>query len=552
MLAAISAATSQISQASSFLDIAKVFQTLFKITIPGQDPPKTPDDYKDEKSDYGLKAKGIKAREALNAQCKEVLDRVKDPKDLTRSDIEVLKQYSGKGGLAEGSQYEYYTPQHVAEGCWDALAAQGFTGGNVLDPSTGAGMFEATKNRAAIITGCDLDATSSRIAQLLHPEEKIETKPFEQLTGKSGYSSNLPQRMSTDGNNMVTLSKFLDKNSTEPMPVRCSYSEKEIEIQQKLAQPFTDYGKLRELDKDFFTEYYSKMDFNGIYGFVGRDAAGNVGLYEYWGKKGGVTVVYPDTKDENLRKAIGTMALEKKRGPAANSSTQGNGLGYNDKKTLGVFFGANWESAIAEYGSKATQADVLKFMQEKWQQELDGNKQTEREYVTSTMYAYSQMGSPLRTIVGKADSLGDNRDEIRAWAIEARTTIEVRLAGIIEEIQADQEKTKLAVLKNHPDYKEVPENIKQAFDRMGIDAKVNTSDMILPGFKGGRGTSVPAFQRWFMQDRDGKQGRIFRMKDQLKGQFKAEYFADAGGEFTGSWWHVPATADLARIYELLA
>lgn len=36
----------------------------------------TPDGYKDEGSDYGLKVRGKKAREKINAQCKDILARV--------------------------------------------------------------------------------------------------------------------------------------------------------------------------------------------------------------------------------------------------------------------------------------------------------------------------------------------------------------------------------------------------------------------------------------------------------------------------------------------
>lgn len=177
----IEAAKQQVSQASSFLDIAKVFQTLFKISIPGQEPPKTPDEYKNENSDYGLKVSGIKAREKLNEQAREIISRVDKPEDLTDEDRAILKQYSGRGGLTENSQFEYYTPQHVAEGCWYALKANGIISGNVCDPSTGHGTFSATKPAGVIITGCDIDATSSRVAQLLNPEDKIENKSFEKL-----------------------------------------------------------------------------------------------------------------------------------------------------------------------------------------------------------------------------------------------------------------------------------------------------------------------------------------------------------------------------------
>ena len=172
----------KIQAAQDFLDIAEIIKTLFDLAhIPGQEPPKTLEDYKADGSDYGLKVKGIKAREKLNDATREILARVENPEDLKPEDIEVLKQYSGRGGLTENSQFEYYTPQHVAEGCWDSLKANGFPGGNVLDPSTGHGMFPATKLAGAVVTGCDIDATSSKIAQLLHPDDKIDNKSFEKL-----------------------------------------------------------------------------------------------------------------------------------------------------------------------------------------------------------------------------------------------------------------------------------------------------------------------------------------------------------------------------------
>ncbi len=177
-----------VQQATSFTDIAAIFQEAFQLSasqVPGQEPPVNPDDYKGENTDYGLKAKGIKTREKLNEAAKEILSRVGRPEDLTRSDIEVLKQYSGRGGLTENSVFEYYTPQHVAEGCWDGMTANGFTVGNVLDPSTGHGMFPATKGKGVVITGCDLDPTSSKIAQLLNPGDKIQSKSFEKLAAET-------------------------------------------------------------------------------------------------------------------------------------------------------------------------------------------------------------------------------------------------------------------------------------------------------------------------------------------------------------------------------
>lgn len=171
---------SQIQAASNFFDIATVIKMLFDLErIPGQEPPKDPNDYKNENSDYGLKVKGIKARERLNEQAREIIDSVKDPGDLTDKDRDILKQYSGRGGLTENSQFEYYTPTHVAEGLWDGMMANGFQNGNVLDPCAGSGVFSATKPKGAIITGADIDPVGSKIAQLLNPGDLIKNQSFE-------------------------------------------------------------------------------------------------------------------------------------------------------------------------------------------------------------------------------------------------------------------------------------------------------------------------------------------------------------------------------------
>ena len=163
-----------IKKARSVRDIALVFGKLFG-------PSKT-GNYKDEDSDYGLKVSGKKTREKLNAQAIEILEKVRgDAGKLTQEDVFILKQYSGKGGLTENSQYEYYTPQHVAEGLWDAMKANGFGSGNILDPSVGAGIFSATKPKGTIISGCDLDPVGSQVAKLLNPQDKIENKSFEAL-----------------------------------------------------------------------------------------------------------------------------------------------------------------------------------------------------------------------------------------------------------------------------------------------------------------------------------------------------------------------------------
>ena len=164
--------------AKTIADIEAVFADLFRV-VPV--PPNGPSDYRDVRSDFGLKVRGIKARENLNAMARDILERVHDPADLTEEDAAVLKQYSGRGGLTENSQFEYYTPTGVAEGIWDALRMHGFENGNVLDPCVGAGVFPATKPQGVVMTGTDIDPVGSKIAQLFNPDDQVKTGSFEAI-----------------------------------------------------------------------------------------------------------------------------------------------------------------------------------------------------------------------------------------------------------------------------------------------------------------------------------------------------------------------------------
>ncbi len=174
----IQAVSKEISDASVFADLTRILKSIFGIE--GASTGK-PDSYKSATSEYGLKVSGKKARERLNEAAREIIAQVDDPEDLTDEQREILLQYSGQGGLTENSQFEYYTPTHVAQGVWDAMAVNGFGGGNVIDPCTGAGVFSGTKKPGVIVSGNDLDPTSSKIAGLLNPEDNISNLPFERI-----------------------------------------------------------------------------------------------------------------------------------------------------------------------------------------------------------------------------------------------------------------------------------------------------------------------------------------------------------------------------------
>ncbi|WCH25188.1 helicase-related protein [Aeromonas salmonicida] len=134
---------------------------------------------------YGVeKADGVsieRVRKEANERVLAVLQRVgADASLLTEDDRAILRQYSGLGGIG-GSIHEYYTPQWVASGIWDLMAAMGQGPGNYLEPSAGAGVFHGTKPAGALMTATEIDDTSAQVNQLLHPEDKVMNQCFEQL-----------------------------------------------------------------------------------------------------------------------------------------------------------------------------------------------------------------------------------------------------------------------------------------------------------------------------------------------------------------------------------
>ncbi|WP_347246672.1 hypothetical protein [Thermomonas sp.] len=111
------------------------------------------------------------------------------PERLTDADKATLAKYSGLGGALTGadgktgSAYEYYTPKPIAEGIWAMLGELGFSGGKVLDPCAGVGIFGATAPLSVAVDAVELNETSGRINGLVNggPGYTATVSPFEKV-----------------------------------------------------------------------------------------------------------------------------------------------------------------------------------------------------------------------------------------------------------------------------------------------------------------------------------------------------------------------------------
>ncbi len=161
----------------------------------------------------------------------------------TEEEITVLRQYSGFGGLADVfdpnkdtfsedekqelksvlNEHEYrsclettvdafYTSPRLIQTIYQGLIDYGFSGGNILDPSTGTGRFieymPADVKAASKIIGVELDSVSASIAKLINANDEnvtIINAPYQQVNYDKGsfdlVISNVPfsqERVSDD------------------------------------------------------------------------------------------------------------------------------------------------------------------------------------------------------------------------------------------------------------------------------------------------------------------------------------------------------------------
>jgi hypothetical protein len=93
--------------------------------------------------------------------------------------------------LQRATQYAHYTPESVIRAMWRAAEWLGFTGGRVLEPGMGTGLFFALMPdrlcATTRLTGVEYDPVSARIAALLHPAARIRREDYTRSRLAGGF-----------------------------------------------------------------------------------------------------------------------------------------------------------------------------------------------------------------------------------------------------------------------------------------------------------------------------------------------------------------------------
>ncbi|WGF91059.1 helicase-related protein [Marinivivus vitaminiproducens] len=97
-------------------------------------------------------------------------------------ELEQLVSEAELAGLARATQYAHFTPEFMVRAIWRALERMGVTGGRILEPGCGSGLFLALAPEAiaakAAFTGIEADPVTARIARLLYPQASIRVEDF--------------------------------------------------------------------------------------------------------------------------------------------------------------------------------------------------------------------------------------------------------------------------------------------------------------------------------------------------------------------------------------
>lgn len=98
-----------------------------------------------------------------------------------------IKKYTGAGGLekqgaqGKGLLSEYYTPEDIVKQTWDLVKNYTDTDGSkILEPSVGIGRFFDYAPVGSSLHGIEMNPVSAKIAELLHPNAKIENALFQE------------------------------------------------------------------------------------------------------------------------------------------------------------------------------------------------------------------------------------------------------------------------------------------------------------------------------------------------------------------------------------
>ncbi|ETA74477.1 SNF2 family protein [Ligilactobacillus equi] len=178
-----------------------------------------------------------------------------------REELKTLVTTSEYEALKSSALTAYYTDPMIAREMWNKIVDYGFTGGNVLDPSAGTGIFFMTMpeelRTTTTLYATELDSITGAILTQLFPQAHVLVQGFEKTPFKPVFDliiTNVP----------FGDIRIIDKDYEKPYLIHDYFLKKSVDLLEEngLVTIITSIGTV-DKDNSILPEIQSKADFLG-------------------------------------------------------------------------------------------------------------------------------------------------------------------------------------------------------------------------------------------------------------------------------------------------
>lgn len=468
----------------------------------------------------------------INAKAKEILSQDKSPYDLTDEEKDILRQYTGEGGLSagegKGALNQHYTDYPVIKSMFNAIEQSGFPLSELtkaLEPATGAGNFVGMYPKLNWST-VDIDKTNHEVTKALYPGGTHYNMPYELYRSK-------------DFDLIITNVPFLEMRPAEGMRVR---------------------PEIKTLHDFYFIHSLDKLKDNGILAFVTSkgtmdkvddsvrkqmiDQADVLGAYRLPG----------GTFEKNAHTDVITDIIFLQKRPVGATPTEeqlaDNYAFLTSSKTADDLPLSNYYQKNPDHILGDLVIGKNKLYGGKEQYNVEGTADLERIHFDYKPYETSKAGKEIEAEESAENFIPKNYKEFQAWAGENNTIYKMDYdSNYDQNVFADKQTGRVFVKSKTVSFEDVAYKAK-IYDSLDWDDPNRGKIILLDELRGlaeeaqgsgllGVNNNYETFTQRIIDDYKGKYGNLPQKDRDLKKFFKNQnedtYYLELSSFIKNDW-----------------